>query len=63
MPTVIFGGGTRVQGNSLAAFLLRDMPSFKERLMLVVDANTNLRRNGHLGRVTDLDHALDDLTE
>ena len=31
--------------------------------MLVVDANTNLRRNGHIGRVADLDYALDDLAE
>ena len=63
MPTVIFGGSTRVQGNSLATFLLRDMPGFKERLMLVVDADTNLRRDGHIGRIADLDYALDDLAE
>ena len=52
-----------MQGNGPATFLLRDMPGFKERLMLVVDADTNLRCNRHIGRITDLDHALDNLTE
>lgn len=38
MPTVIFGGGARVQGDGLAAFLLRDVARFEERLVFMVDA-------------------------
>ena len=63
MPTVIFGGGARVQGDGLAAFLLRDVPGFEERLVFMVDADADFGRDRHVGRVAHLDHALDDLTE
>ena len=63
MPTVIFGGGARVQGDGLAAFLLRDVPGFEERLVFMVDADADFGRDRHVGRVAHLDHTLDDLTE
>ena len=63
MPTVIFGGGARVQGDGLAAFLLRDVSGFEEGLMVMVDADADFGRDWYVGRVAHLDHTLDDLTE
>ena len=63
MPTIVFGGGARMQGHGLATFLLRDMTGLKERLVLMIDADTDLGRHRHIRRIADLDHALDDLTE
>ena len=63
MPAVIFGGGTRVQGHRLAAFLLRDMARFQERFMLMVDADADFSRHRHVGSIADLDHTLDDLAK
>ena len=63
VPAVIFGGGTRVQGHRLAAFLLRDMARFQERFMLMVDADADFSRHRHVGSIADLDHTLDDLAK
>lgn len=52
------GGGTGMQGYGLAALLLRDVSGFEEGLMVMVDADADLRGDGDARRLAYGDHAL-----
>ena len=58
MTAIVFGGGTGMQGYGLAALLLRDVSGFEEGLMVMVDADADLRGDGDARRLAYGDHAL-----
>ena len=58
MTAILFGGGTGMQGYGLAALLLRDVSGFEEGLMVMVDADADLRGDGDARRLAYGDHAL-----
>ena len=63
VPAVVLGGGPGVQGDGRAALLLGDMAGFEEGLMVVVDADADLRGDRDISRRAHRDDPLQQFAE